>query len=175
MKRVPARRMESTPQDGFAPPGPETGEAGFLAEVLPMLEAMDTAFHHGDARPRHATWSHRDPVTLFGAVMTKQGWADIGPAFDALAARFSDCASFRYEVLASGASGDLGYVVGIEHTTASVGGAPPAPYRLRVTTILRREGGRWKVVHRHGDPMPDPSTAEQLGRMKAGPGRSGRG
>ncbi|MFC0534051.1 nuclear transport factor 2 family protein [Phytohabitans kaempferiae] len=27
----------------------------------------------------------------------------------------------------------------------------PAAYKLRVTTIFRREDGAWKVVHRHGD------------------------
>lgn len=46
----------------------------------------------------------------------------------------------QYDVVAAGISGDLAYIVGIEHTTASVGGAPPAPYSLRVTTILRRKG-----------------------------------
>jgi ketosteroid isomerase-like protein len=26
---------------------------------------------------------------------------------------------------------------------------------LRVTTIFRREDGEWRVVHRHGDPVPE--------------------
>jgi ketosteroid isomerase-like protein len=75
---------------------------------------------------------------------------------------------FRYEVIAAGASGDLGYIVGMEHTTVSIAGAPPPPepYVLRVTTIFRRENDRWKVVHRHADPMPDSRAAEeQLARM----------
>lgn len=59
--------------------------------------------------------------------------------FKWVASRFSNSQSFEYEVIAAGASGDLGYLVGIEHTTASVGDAPPEVYELRVTTIFRRE------------------------------------
>ncbi|HLE96792.1 MAG TPA: nuclear transport factor 2 family protein [Candidatus Thermoplasmatota archaeon] len=138
----------------------------FLAEVIPMLERMDRELHDGNAGPRHEHWSHRDPVTLFGAVMTKRGWKEIGPAFDALATRFSDCASFQYEVVAASVSGDLGYIAGLEHTTASVGGGPVETYHLRVTTILRRENGAWKVVHRHGDTPPEtPETRDSLDRL----------
>ncbi len=139
----------------------------FLESVLPRLRSADTALHNGDAGPRIAMWSERDPVTLFGAVMTKTGWAEIRPAFEWLATQFSNCESFEYEVIAAGASGDLGYVVGIEHTTASIGGRPPQRYALRVTTIFRREGEIWKVVHRHGDQMPDSGAArDRLAELK---------
>ena len=74
----------------------------------------------------------QDPVTLFGAVVTS-GWAEVARP-STLASNFSNCESFEYEVVAAGVSGDLAYIVGIEHTTASVGGAPPVPYSLRVTT-----------------------------------------
>lgn len=158
--------MESDPSRRDSPGTPDRAE--FLAEVVPMLERMDKALHNGDARPRHEHWSHRDPVTLFGAVTTKTGWNDIGATFEELAARFSNCTSFRYEVLAAEVSGDLGYVVGLEHTTASVGGGPVETYQLRVTTLLRREQGLWKIVHRHGSSPPDASeTREQLGRLRA--------
>lgn len=89
-------------------------------------------------------WSQYDPVTLFGAVISGRGWDRIRPTFERLGSTFSGCESFRYEVLAAGASGDLGYMVGIEHTTASIAGAPPAPYMLRVTTLLRREDREWR-------------------------------
>jgi ketosteroid isomerase-like protein len=49
-------------------------------------------------------------------------------------------------------SGDLAYVVAIEHTTGSIGGAPAESYSLRATTILRREDGQWRAFHRHADP-----------------------
>ena len=139
----------------------------FLASTLPRLTEADAALHNGDAGPRMALWSRNDPVTLFGAAVTNSGWAEIGPTFDWLASRFSNCESFEYEVMAAGASGDLAYVVGFEHTTAAVGGAPPVPYSLRVTTVFRREDGEWKVVHRHADPMPDSASARDvLGHLK---------
>lgn len=147
--------------------------SAFLAAVMPPLSAAETALHNGDAGPRQGLWSSRDPVTLFGAVMTKSGPVEVSAAFDLLASKFSHCTSFEYDVIASGASGDLAYIVGIEHTTASVGGADPLPYALRVTTIFRRENGEWKIIHRHGDALPDgdpsgnnaASTRVQLGRL----------
>lgn len=132
--------------------------------ILEKLIAADTAIHNGDAKPRKKLWSHGNPVTLFGAAVTKSGWKDIGQTFDWLASRFSKCSAFDNEVVASGSSGDLAYIVGIEHTTASVGGAPPAPYSLRVTTILRREAGEWRVIHRHGDPY-DEASREPISRL----------
>ena len=139
----------------------------FLDSTMPRLRAADTALHNGDASPRMAMWSHNDPVTLFGAAFSGSGWAPLSATFDVLASRFSNCKSWEYEVIAAGASGDLAYVVGIEHTTASVGGAAPESYELRVTTIFRRESGEWKVVHRHADPSPDSmSVSDQLARLK---------
>jgi ketosteroid isomerase-like protein len=99
-------------------------------------------------------------------LLHKAGWAEIGPAFDFLASRFSNCRSFEYQVISAGSAGDLGYIVGIERTTASVGGAPPEAYSLRVTTLLRRENGEWKIFHRHADPLPESSSANrQLARF----------
>jgi ketosteroid isomerase-like protein len=138
----------------------------FLDSVLPELTAADTALHNGDASARVALWSHNDPVTLFGAAVTTTGWEPIGATFEWLATRFSNCSAFDYEVLAAGVSGDLAYIVGIEHTTASIGENPPAPYQLRVTTIFRREAGTWRVAHRHGDPY-DPTSADMISRLDA--------
>ncbi|WP_051388684.1 YybH family protein [Arthrobacter sp. 35W] len=107
-------------------------------------------------------------MTLFGAVVTQSGPDEVAATFDVFAARFSQCTAYDTQVIASGVSGDLAYIVGIEHTTASVGGAPPLPCALRVTTIFRRGGGEWRVVHRHGDPLPDAgieSTRLQLSRL----------
>ena len=44
---------------------------------------------------------------------------------------------------------------------ASVAGAVPEAYDLRVTTVFRRENGKWKIVHRHADPMPASDAARR--------------
>src|SRR6476620_262483 len=96
-----------------------------LAEVLPRLHHTETALHSGDAKPRFEMWSHRDPVTLYGAAMEGTGWDEVSTVFERLAARFADCESCEWEVVAAGASGDLGYIAAIERTTCAVGDAPP--------------------------------------------------
>jgi ketosteroid isomerase-like protein len=131
----------------------------FLAAMSQRITEAETALHNGDARPRIAMWSRTDPLTLFGAAISGVGWGEIGPIFDALGRQFSNCTSFRNEVLAAEARGDLAYIVALEHTTGSISGAEPKSYVLRVTTIFRREDGGWKVVHRHGDALSADSGA----------------
>ncbi len=139
----------------------------FLAATMPRLNEVEIALHNGDAGPRMAMWSHNDPVTLFGAAFSGGGWAEIGSVFERLGSSFSNCTSYQNEVIAAGASGDLAYIVAFEHTTASIKGAPPEPYVLRVTTVFRREDGEWKVLHRHADPASE--TAGALAERMAAP------
>jgi ketosteroid isomerase-like protein len=127
----------------------------FLAETHPRLIAELEALHNGDPQRRLAMWSTRDPVTLFGAaVPLKSGSDEVSKTFHWLASRWSNCTDQRVDIVAAGVSGDLAYTVGFEHTSVSVDGTPVEPYTLRVTQVYRREGGEWKIVHRHGDAPP---------------------
>jgi ketosteroid isomerase-like protein len=144
----------------------------FLTATMPRLTEAEIALHDGDASPRIAMWSRNDPVTVFGAAaLNGRGWAELGPLFERLGSSFSNCTSYENEVIAAGASGDLAYIVAFEHTTASVNGAPPQPYMLRVTTVFRREDGEWKVVHRHGDPLASKAAAALAERLSSAAGR----
>lgn len=127
----------------------------FLAEMLPKQVAAETAIHNGDAEPRLALWSRKDPVTLYGAKAsgTGTGWDDLSAIFRTVASRFSDSTKYDFEVVAAGASGDLAYTVGYEHNRVRVEGQPRT-YTLRVTHVYRREDGQWRIVHRHADIPP---------------------
>jgi ketosteroid isomerase-like protein len=125
----------------------------FLETMRPLITEVGTAIHNGDPGPWMAMWSRTEPLTLFGAVKSGRDWGEIAPIFSALGQQFSNCLSYQVEIVAAEASGDLAYVVALEHTTASINGAAPTSYVLRVTSVFRRENGEWKAVHRHGDAL----------------------
>ena len=133
----------------------ETDE--FLAEVLPAQRAAEQAIHNGDVEPRLSLWSHRDPVTVYGAKLSGSGWMDLDRMFRQVASWFSDSQEYEFEVIAAGASGDLAYTVGYERNKVQVEGRPRV-YTLRVTHVYRREDGRWCIVHRHADYPPEADT-----------------
>ena len=125
----------------------------FLAWCGACLKDAEVALHNGDAEPRFADWSRREPVTVLGAGMSGSGQQEVGALFRELGPTFSDCRSYSYEILAAEVLGDMAYTAGYEHTSASIRGEP-RQYTLRVTQIYRREHGQWKVAHRHADTVP---------------------
>ena len=127
----------------------------FLAWVRTALHEAEVALHNGDARPRRALWSRHDPVSVLGAQRNAHGQRELDELFAALAASFSDCASYRFELQACDVLGDMAYTAGLEHTSTSIGGQPRS-YTLRATQVYRREDGEWKVAHRHGDMIAAP-------------------
>ena len=122
----------------------------FEAWVRTTLYDAELALHQGDARPRLAIWSTEEPVSVLGAWRTATNYSETNELFNALAGTFSDCRSFSFELIAADVVGDMAYTVGYEHTQASINGQPRT-YTIRATQVYRREGGEWKVAHRHGD------------------------
>ena len=89
----------------------------FLETMRPRITEVGTAIHNGDPGPWMAMWSRTEPLTLFGAVKSGRDWGEIAPIFSALGQQFSNCLSYQVEIVAAEASGDLAYVVALEHTT----------------------------------------------------------
>lgn len=122
----------------------------FLAWVKSALHEAELALHNGDSAPRRALWSRTEPVSILGAWRNAHGQHELDELFTNLERQFSDCTSYAFEVLAYDVVGDMAYTAGLEHTSASVDGEPRT-YTLRATQVYRREGGGWKVAHRHAD------------------------
>ena len=109
-------------------------------------------------------YSRQDDVTLanpFGP--PARGWSDVSTRLDRAAENFRDGEVVGFENVSTVIGSDLAYTVEIESYRARVGKADEiTPVSIRVTTIFRREGGIWKVVHRHADPITSPRPPESI-------------
>ncbi len=122
-------------------------EARFYEALLRLM--------NGDSGPLKEVLSHREDATAFlGWGGYERGWAELEARWEWARSQFAGGRSVTPETIAIDVSGDLAYTVELEHTSVSVDGVPVEPYTLRVTQVYRREGGEWKVVHRHGDQLP---------------------
>ena len=127
-----------------------TDRDDFLAWVTTALYDAELALHDGDAAPRRALWSRTEPVSVLGAFRDAHGQQELNELFTALGKSFSHCTSYAFELEAYDVVGDMAYTAGREHTSACIDGQPRS-YTLRATQVYRREGGEWRVAHRHGD------------------------
>lgn len=127
----------------------------FLAQVLPRHVAAAEAMHQGDPEPFSDLLARRGPVSLFpGMADHSTGREEVTATFRDVASRLSDCTPLTFELVSADVCGDLGYVVGYEHSRVSINEGPQIPNDLRVTHIYRREDGVWRLVHRHGGGGP---------------------
>jgi ketosteroid isomerase-like protein len=131
-----------------------TDRDDFLAWVKSALHQAERALHNGDSSPRRALWSRNEPVSILGAWRNAYGQQEVDEAFTTLERTFSDCTSYTFEVQAYDVVDGMAYTAGLEHISASVNGQPRS-YTLRATQVYRREGGEWKVAHRHADTVTE--------------------
>lgn len=125
-----------------------------LGEMLERVRAALTAMRSGDPEPYIALWADSDDVTLFGAWgPIERGHANLTDTFRWVGRRFTGGTS-EVEHTVVYASGDLAYTVGFERGLASVDGGSAMPMTIRVTHIVRRLDGGWRLVHRHADFPP---------------------
>lgn len=119
------------------------------------------AYVSGDFAPLGALVAKGLPATFFGPDGGRvQGAAPVSERYERDAGSFRAGSTSTFEVLQHGASGDVGFQVALQRASAHLAGrAEPVPMVLRVTEIFRREGGQWKLVHRHADAFKEPGGA----------------
>jgi hypothetical protein len=59
-------------------------------------------------------------------------------------------------------------LVAIERQHRNVGDLPDQDCSLRVILVFRREGGEWRLAHRHADPLVHPMNLDQVGLIARG-------
>lgn len=146
-----------------AAPGqsPSSADTSFR-NFLPTFEAATRSMLNGDSDPWKALLSTEPGGTLF----TPFGGVVLGaPALERQYARAAarhapGPAGLEVEYLSLEVSGDLASVVALERSRLRMAGSDStrAGY-TRATMIFRREGGAWKLRHRHMDHLREGSPA----------------
>ncbi len=135
-----------------------------LDRVVDLSHLALDAFTKGDSGPLKALYSQEDDVSIanpFGP--PARGWREAADTMDRAAMLYRDGRATGFERMAGFVTPGLAYIVELEHYEAEIGGSNDiTPVTLRVTTILRPEGGTWKIVHRHADPITTSRPAESV-------------
>ena len=111
-----------------------------------------------------AMFSAEDDVTLgnpFGPFA--RGRREVVETLEDAATRYRAGQIAGFDLVARHATKDLACIVELERFTAKLGGSEDlATIGLRVTSIFRPEGGEWKLVHRHADPITTPRSTDSI-------------
>ena len=123
-----------------------------------FLEARKTAalgYVNGDYGPLSEIVAESSPASFFSPMGdVTEGAAGVAARYEKDANAFDKGSTSELAMLHYGSSGDLGYWVGYQVADVRMKGKPdPTPMKIRVTEIFRKEGGAWKMIHRHAD-MP---------------------
>ena len=117
---------------------------GFFAALNAMFE--------GDVAPMEALWSHADDVIYMGPSpdlfhvgwkVTDQDWVAQGRAHLGGSIKVLN----RHVVV-----GDT--LATVHHVAEASGQGDGAGIRMRGTNVYRHEGGAWKLIAHHSDPLP---------------------
>jgi ketosteroid isomerase-like protein len=146
-----------------------------LAALVRRTAEAAAALIRGDVRRYFALVRHADDFTLmdpFGGEPSR-GF-DASPEYLTSLERFFRGGEAELELVRADASGDLAVLVAIERQHGAVGGLPDQDLSLRVTLVFRRDGGEWRLVHRHADPLVHGLSLEQVAALaRGGPPPSG--
>jgi ketosteroid isomerase-like protein len=135
-----------------------------LETAIERYHAAAVDFVRGDPESYMAVWSRSDDVSVANPFdPVARGWAQAAETMERAASRWREGEVIGFERLAQVATGELAFILEIERYRAKIGGrAEISSVELRVTSVFRLEGGAWKVVHRHADPITTPRPAESV-------------
>jgi ketosteroid isomerase-like protein len=129
----------------------------------------NAALMRGDIDRHLALITITDDFTLmspFGGAPTRG--ADMTEDRMQAMGRFFQNGTLEQELVHAYGSPDMVVLVIIERSNVEVGGLPAQDWALRVTLVYRREGGEWRLAHRHADPLVDGVSLQQAAALARG-------
>lgn len=98
---------------------------------------------------------------------TSHGFAATPDKIAELARNFRN-GTARLEVDQAYQSDDMVVLVYVERQDGEVHGLPSQDWSLRVTQVFQRQGGEWRLVHRHADPLVHSISLADTAALAAG-------
>jgi ketosteroid isomerase-like protein len=140
-----------------------------LAGLTELWSVAAQAYMDGDLANYAALANHASDYTLTppNGGDPREGFDGSDQAVEWTANTFRG-GDVSLEVRASYASGDLAVLVATERQHGTVGDLPSLEWSLRITLVFRRDGDRWRLVHRHADPLTRPITNELFAEIARG-------
>jgi len=134
-------------------PAAESDRAAVLAANAQFYAALNKLFT-GDVVPMTAVWSHADDVTYMGPTGGfDRGWNAVLKNWEGQAALKLGGRVEPVEMqLVVGQ--DVAVVTDYEQGENTNAKGKVEQVKLRATSIFRKEGGGWKMVGHHTDPLP---------------------
>jgi ketosteroid isomerase-like protein len=139
-----------------------------ISELIDLSEASNAALMKGDIATYISLLTLADDFTLmspFGGDPTR---GPVAPERLEAMGRFFRNGDFAQEVVAAYATKDMAVLALIERSNVEVGGLAAQDWSLRVTLVYRRDAGRWRLVHRHADPIVAPMSLAQAAEIGRG-------
>lgn len=129
-------------------------ESHAFEHFMRRREDAARAYVRGDTAPLSRIVANVSPATFFGPMGGyEQGPAHVCAIYERGADHFTSGES-HFETLHLAAGDSVAYWVGFQRATVRLDRSAEAiPFDLRVTEVFCREGGNWKLVHRHADTL----------------------
>jgi ketosteroid isomerase-like protein len=135
-----------------------------LDQVVEQYHLALGEFMKGNYEPAKELFSEREDVTLgnpFGPFA--RGLTQVVETMKHAASHYREGEASGFDAISKYVSPDLAYIVEVERLKSKVDGREDVSHLdLRVTSIFRREDGRWRLVHRHADPITTVQPAESV-------------
>jgi ketosteroid isomerase-like protein len=156
---------------GAAPPPviPEGRHAGDVAELVERSAEANAALMRGDLAKYRGLIGYSDDFTFlspFGGAPSRRA-AFTDERMEAIGRTFRNGA-FKQELVQAYAADGLVVLVLLERQTVEVGGLPAQDWPLRVTLVYRRDGAKWRLAHRHADPLAKGISLEKAAALARG-------
>jgi ketosteroid isomerase-like protein len=139
-----------------------------VRKLIEVSEESNQALVRGDIERYLALINQADDFTLMSPFGGEPRQGRISDERMREIGKFFKNGTLRQEVVHAYGSPDMIVLATIERCHVEAGGLPAQEWALRVTLVYRRDGDRWRLAHRHADPLRQPITVADSAALARG-------